>query len=683
MNKEYERVKWQIQCDNAIKDKENVILSSPTGSGKTGRYEKWALEKKQRPIFITAPIKSLSNQRFRELYMKGYNVGLETGDIKYIPNEDCDVICCTQEIYNNKYREYEDCTLIIDEFSYIFENEERARSYIDSLHYSKAKNIMLCSATFGNLQKMKEYVDKLTGKDFFLYENKERLTTLEYKGELKKDKIKDSLVVAYSKNDCEKIAESIACNRLQKVQNLRNKVAYGNYDVRERNKNKILEIAKKYGVNNELLIEFTTVGVAYYYGALFPKEKLFIEELFEKKLIDTVVGTDALSLGVNFPIQNVVFAQFIKTRKGRSHQISKNLFEQLSGRAGRKGYFENGYVYYCNDFFYELDKRKITSNKKLFFELVKAECEDAQICLDANIKDILTGEKTIEQEALFITEYSTNSRNFYEVKEEINEIINFIKNCDIAKFYLEKKFYNLDFEQNFYDAIEECNKRTKNKIERLSNSLTLLQPYFDSEIGSVFMHEYSAEKNCILFIEILMNTPLENLIKRYGTKFYDLLLLRKYIYNLPEKYSKNYDLNIIDKIINSMDYTVLHPNEFAVKKVFDSINIEKTTTKKQKRKNKTLYDSPRYFDKILINDKEYMKILVEGNNILICDYSGENDFEVFYIPINTRYKLAGLFNPKQGLKILEGINISSLSYKDQDAIDKIEDMKVLLKNKYQ
>ena len=173
------RVKWQIDCDNTIKDKNNVILSSPTGSGKTKRYEFWALNKPERPIFITSPIKALSNQRFRELQDNGYKVGLETGDIKYIPHDDCDIICCTQEIYNNKYRNYKNSTLIIDEFSYIFEDEDRARVYIDSLYYSKAKNIMLCSATFGNLEAIKEYINRVTNRDFFLYENNERLTPIE------------------------------------------------------------------------------------------------------------------------------------------------------------------------------------------------------------------------------------------------------------------------------------------------------------------------------------------------------------------------------------------------------------------------------------------------------------------------------------------------------------------------
>ena len=73
--------------------------------------------------------------------------------------------------------------------------------------------------------------------------------------------------------------------------------------------------------------------MAGYYGRLLPKEKLLIEECFEKGLIDTVVGTDALAMGVNFPVENVIFTQLAKYYEG---PISKNLFDQISGRAGRK-----------------------------------------------------------------------------------------------------------------------------------------------------------------------------------------------------------------------------------------------------------------------------------------------------------------------------------------------------------
>ena len=105
-------------------------------------------------------------------------------------------------------------------------------------------------------------------------------------------------------------------------------------------------MANEKKIKNRGLISNANYGVAGYYGSLLPKEKMFIEECFERKLIDTVVGTDALALGVNFPVQNVVFAQLAKLYEG---PISKNMFDQLSGRAGRKGYYDNGYVYYCEE----------------------------------------------------------------------------------------------------------------------------------------------------------------------------------------------------------------------------------------------------------------------------------------------------------------------------------------------
>ena len=48
------RAEWQIDCDDTIGKYNNVILSSPTGSGKTKRYELWALNKKERPFGLSS-----------------------------------------------------------------------------------------------------------------------------------------------------------------------------------------------------------------------------------------------------------------------------------------------------------------------------------------------------------------------------------------------------------------------------------------------------------------------------------------------------------------------------------------------------------------------------------------------------------------------------------------------------
>lgn len=203
---------WQQECLEQIKDIDNVILSSPTGSGKTKVFLQWALQKKEKPIYITAPIKALSNQRYRELAEQGFTVGLETGDIKIVP-ENCDFICCTQEIYTNKYANQKDTTLIMDEFHYIFENQDRARTYIDALHTSKAKNILLCSATMGNIEKLAEYIEELSKRKFSIYDGKSRLTELEYKGKISPKDIKNALVITFTQKNIENILEELISQR--------------------------------------------------------------------------------------------------------------------------------------------------------------------------------------------------------------------------------------------------------------------------------------------------------------------------------------------------------------------------------------------------------------------------------------------------------------------------------------
>ena len=270
---------WQKDCNNSIRNQQNVILSSPTGSGKTKVFLEWAQNQQKKPIIITAPIKALSNQRYRELLEAGYTVGLETGDIKNLP-DNCDFICCTQEIYTNKYLELEDITLIMVEFHYIFENPNLARTYIDALHDSKAKNILLCSATLGDIKKLTEYVNRVSGRDFFTYENDSRLTSLFFEGDINAEDIRNSLIVTFSRRNIEDILGSLYSSREMQDEEI----------IKDIN-----QLAEDDKIDNYEIIDYAQKGISGYYGALLPKEKLFIEKCFEQGMIDTVVGTDALA----------------------------------------------------------------------------------------------------------------------------------------------------------------------------------------------------------------------------------------------------------------------------------------------------------------------------------------------------------------------------------------------------
>lgn len=652
-----ERVKWQIECDNTISNYNNVILSSPTGSGKTDRYERWAFSKSERPIFITSPIKALSNQKFRQLLSKGYKVGLVTGDVKYFSDKDCDIICCTQEIYNNEYKDIPNSTLVIDEFSYIFTESNRARSYIESLCYTKAKNIIICSATFHNSKKIKEYIEHVTKREFYLYENENRLTSLEYKGKIRSKQIINSFVVCYSQKRCKMIAQKLYDSRIKKYSDYN----LGNIEsISKKNRKIINEFVNKYKIDNKELVTLAQLGIVYYFGALLPKEKLFIEELFENKIVDTVVGTDALALGVNFPIQNVVFTELNKVINKEEIIIDKNLFEQLSGRAGRKGYFDNGYVYYCDDFKYLLDFP--VDMKLVFYRLIHSHYSDFNITLAPDIKDILMCKTSVEDELNFIELYSTDNFDKDAERTKLLESLEYIRNYDMTFFYMNKIFPGVKLESGYITSVDNFSESKRKKWDINYEHALELKEYFDLHIGDVYLREYTKEENCLIFSEILSGTDIDKIIKKYCKEFNKLLLFRKFVTGLPDKFLDDYNVEYIDRIIELKDHTVLHPD------IVNNINVKQ----KENTSIKNIKIEPitkRFFDRIEYNGRKYILLAVGNGKNLVSDMILKN---IAYKDSNELFNNIG-FEPRANVeKLLEQIDENSLDIKYQEDVKRLK-----------
>ena len=87
----------------ALLDGQNVILNTPTGSGKSLVASAMlfaALARGERAVY-TCPIKALVNEKWMALCREfgPENVGLSTGDASV--NRDAPILCCTAEVLAN------------------------------------------------------------------------------------------------------------------------------------------------------------------------------------------------------------------------------------------------------------------------------------------------------------------------------------------------------------------------------------------------------------------------------------------------------------------------------------------------------------------------------------------------------------------------------------------------------
>ena len=168
--------KYQHDAIKGIYDGKDVLVSAPTGTGKTAIAE-YAIAKNlndKKRTFYTTPLKALSNQKYLD-FCKNYgkdNVGLLTGDLKI--NGKAPIVVMTTEIYNNMLKgtnsqerdeTFKDVgSLILDECHYM-NDDERGTVWEESIMYSpKNLQIVPLSATVGNSSEMAQWIGNIRGK---------------------------------------------------------------------------------------------------------------------------------------------------------------------------------------------------------------------------------------------------------------------------------------------------------------------------------------------------------------------------------------------------------------------------------------------------------------------------------------------------------------------------------------
>jgi transcriptional regulator with XRE-family HTH domain len=83
-------------------------------------------------------------------------------------------------------------------------------------------------------------------------------------------------------------------------------------------------------------------GLAYHHAGLLPGLKVLVETLFQRGHIKAVFATDTLALGINMPARSVVVGSLSKFDGTEMRLLTPNEYQQLTGRAGRRGMDERG-----------------------------------------------------------------------------------------------------------------------------------------------------------------------------------------------------------------------------------------------------------------------------------------------------------------------------------------------------
>jgi len=158
--------KFQIEAIHAIEQNRSVVVSAATGTGKTliADYVIDKFLKQGKNVIYTAPIKALSNQKYRD-FKNQYGedkVGILTGDITINPRAELKIM--TTEIYRNMLLSRDPDTdniayVIFDEIHYLGDIE-RGTVWEESIIFSKPKTRFLClSATIPNARQFANWVE--------------------------------------------------------------------------------------------------------------------------------------------------------------------------------------------------------------------------------------------------------------------------------------------------------------------------------------------------------------------------------------------------------------------------------------------------------------------------------------------------------------------------------------------
>jgi superfamily II RNA helicase len=324
----------------------NVILSAPTGSGKslvaTGAHFT-ALARDDR-TFYTAPVKALVSEKFFALcdVFGPDEVGMMTGDGTV--NGAAPIICCTAEVLANiALREGRDADagqVVMDEFHF-YADPDRGWAWQVPLIELPQAQFLLMSATLGDVTRFERDLTRRNGRPTAVVSSAERPVPLTFSFAMTPlhETVQELLdtheapiyVVHFTQAAAIEQAQALmsvnVCSRAEK-----DEIAelIGNF-----------RFAPGFGKTLSRLVRH---GIGVHHAGMLPKYRRLVETLAQAGLLKVICGTDTLGVGINVPIRTVLFTSLSKYDGSTTRLLQAREFHQIAGRAGRAGFDTAGRV---------------------------------------------------------------------------------------------------------------------------------------------------------------------------------------------------------------------------------------------------------------------------------------------------------------------------------------------------
>jgi len=387
---------FQVEACDALDSGFSVLVSAPTGSGKTvvADYAVGRALAERTKAFYTTPLKALSNQKHAELaaaYGPG-RVGLLTGDVSH--QADASVVVMTTEVLRNMLFARADLLrglglVVLDEVHYL-QDPYRGSVWEEVIILVPPEVTLVClSATVSNAAELGAWIESIRGPVTVVTEDRRPVQLQQHVAVAEKGSRKVELVPVLEAGRLHRRARALD-DRVERLRRQSGGLRHARLSPPRRTEiiealgqesmlpaivfifsraacddavgqclsdglrlttpEQRREIRRRCEAHTEGLpddelrvlgygpwISGLEAGVGSHHAGLIPAFRLAVEDCFSSGLLQVVFATETLALGINMPARSVVIERLTKVREHGRSGLTSGEYAQMTGRAGRRG----------------------------------------------------------------------------------------------------------------------------------------------------------------------------------------------------------------------------------------------------------------------------------------------------------------------------------------------------------